>query len=130
MSSIPEGLRYTQSHEWIRDEGDGVVTVGITDFAQSQLGDIVFVEVPQTATDVAAGEVVGVVESVKAASDLYSPVSGTVEASNGELETGPERVNEDPYAAWFVRVRLSDPAQLHDLLSAAAYADLLPADQR
>jgi glycine cleavage system H protein len=130
MSSIPEGLRYTQSHEWIRDEGDGVVTVGITDFAQSQLGDIVFVEVPQASAEVAAGEVVGVVESVKAASDLYSPVSGTVEASNGELETGPERVNEDPYAAWFVRVRLSDPAQVNDLLSAAAYAELLPADQR
>jgi glycine cleavage system H protein len=130
MSSIPEGLRYTQSHEWIRDEGDGVVAVGITDFAQSQLGDIVFVEVPQAAADVTAGEVVGVVESVKAASDLYSPVSGTIEASNGELETGPERVNEDPYAAWFVKVRLADPAQLNDLLSAAAYADLLPADQR
>jgi glycine cleavage system H protein len=130
MSSIPEGLRYTQSHEWIRDEGDGVVTVGITDFAQSQLGDIVFVEVPEASAAVAAGEVVGVVESVKAASDLYSPVSGTVEASNGELETGPERVNDDPYDAWFVRVRLSDPAQLNDLLSPAGYAALLPADQR
>ena len=130
MSSIPEGLRYTQSHEWIRDEGDGVVAVGITDFAQSQLGDIVFVEVPQSAADVTAGEVVGVVESVKAASDLYSPVTGTIEASNGELETGPERVNEDPYAAWFVKVRLADPSQLNDLLSAAAYAELLPADQR
>ena len=106
MSSIPEGLRYTQSHEWIRDEGDGVVAVGITDFAQAQLGDIVFVEVPQAAADVTAGEVVGVVESVKAASDLYSPVSG------------------------LVRGRLADPAQLNVLLGAAAYAELLPADQR
>ena len=130
MSSIPEGLRYTQSHEWVRDEGDGTVTVGITDFAQAQLGDIVFVEVPEASTDVAAGEVLGAVESVKAASDLYSPVSGTIEASNGELETGPERVNEDPYAAWFVRVRLSDAAQLNDLLDAAGYAAALPADQR
>lgn len=130
MSSIPADLRYTESHEWIRDEGDGVVAVGITDFAQSQLGDIVFVEVPQPGTEIAAGEVIGVVESVKAASDLYSPLSGTVEASNGELETGPERVNEDAYAAWFVRIRLSDPSQAAALLDAAAYTAKLPADQR
>jgi glycine cleavage system H protein len=128
MSAIPEQLRYTSSHEWIRDEGDGVVAVGITDFAQAQLGDIVFVEVPEPGTEVSAGEAIGVVESVKAASDLYAPVTGTIEASNGELETGPERVNEDPYEAWFVRVRLSDAAQLDGLLDAAGYAAHVPAD--
>lgn len=128
MSAIPEQLRYTSSHEWIRDEGDGVVAVGITDFAQAQLGDIVFVEVPEPGTEVSAGEAMGVVESVKAASDLYAPVTGTIEASNGELETGPERVNEDPYEAWFVRVRLSDPAQVDGLLDASGYAAHIPAD--
>ena len=128
MSAIPGQLRYTSSHEWIRDEGDGVVAVGITDFAQAQLGDIVFVEVPEPGIEVSAGEAMGVVESVKAASDLYAPVTGTIEASNGELETGPERVNEDPYDAWFVRVRLSDAAQLDGLLDAAGYAAHVPAD--
>lgn len=129
MSTIPGELRYATSHEWIRDEGDGVVAVGITDFAQAQLGDIVFIELPEPGSEVDAGEAVGVVESVKAASDLYAPVSGTVEASNGELETGPERVNEDPYGAWFMRVRLSDPAQLEGLLDAAGYIALVPADR-
>ena len=129
MSTIPGDLRYATSHEWIRDEGGGVVAVGITDFAQAQLGDIVFVELPEPGNEVAAGDPVGVVESVKAASDLYAPVSGTVEATNGELETGPERVNEDPYGAWFMRVRLSDPAQLEGLLDAAGYTALVPADQ-
>jgi glycine cleavage system H protein len=126
MSNVPQDLHYTSSHEWIRDEGDGVVSVGITDFAQEQLGDIVFVELPVDGSDVTAGEPMGVVESVKAASDCYSPVTGVVEASNGELETGPERVNADPYAAWFVRVRLTAPEDLAGLLDAAAYQGLLP----
>jgi len=126
MSNIPADLRFTASHEWIRDEGDGVVSIGITDFAQAQLGDIVFVELPAAGTEVAAGDVVGVVESVKAASDVYAPISGRVEASNGELETGPERVNSDAYGAWFLRVRLADPAQLDGLLDPAGYAGLLP----
>lgn len=126
MTSIPDDLRYTASHEWIRDEGDGLVSVGITDFAQAQLGDIVFVELPFDGTEVTAGEAMGVVESVKAASDVYSPVTGVVEASNGELETGPERVNGDPYAAWFVRVRVAAPDDLAGLLDAAAYRGLLP----
>ncbi len=124
MSNVPQGLSYSQSHEWVRDEGDGTVSVGITDFAQSQLGDIVFVELPAVGAEVVAGTPFGVVESVKAASDVYSPVSGVVEASNGELETGPERVNGDPYAAWFVRVRLSE--QPSELLDAPAYSGLLP----
>ncbi len=126
MTSIPEDLRYTVSHEWIRDEGDGLVSVGITDFAQAQLGDIVFVELPLPGAELTAGEPLGVVESVKAASDVYSPVTGVVEASNGELETGPERVNGDPYAAWFVRVRVAAPDDLAGLLDAAAYRGLLP----
>ncbi len=126
MSIVPAGLRYTASHEWIRDEGDGTATVGITDFAQAQLGDVVFVELPTAGTEVAAGDVVGVVESVKAASDLYAPLSGVVEDSNGELETGPERVNDDAYQAWFLRIRLSDPGQLTALLDAEAYTAALP----
>lgn len=126
MSTIPPDLRYTTSHEWVRDEGDGTVTVGITDFAQGQLGDVVFVEVPVAGTAVAAGDVVGVIESVKAASDLYSPVTGEVADGNGELETGPERVNEDAYGAWFMRIRLDDPAQLEALLDAEGYAAIVP----
>ena len=126
MSTIPSDLRYTASHEWIRDEGDGVVSIGITDFAQAQLGDIVFVELPSAGTTVGAAEAVGVVESVKAASDLYSPIAGVVEASNGELETGPERVNEDPYQSWFMRIRITDPTALDGLLDAAGYAALVP----
>ena len=128
MSSIPANLQYTASHEWIRDEGDGVVSVGITDFAQAKLGDIVYVELPAAGTEVIAGEPLGVVESVKAASDLYSPVAGVVEATNGELETGPERVNAAPYDSWFLRVRLSDSTQLQSLLAADGYRAALPED--
>jgi glycine cleavage system H protein len=128
MTTIPPTLRYTPSHEWIRDEGDGTATIGITDFAQASLGDIVFVELPPAGTAVIAGEAVGVVESVKAASDIYAPLDGVVEASNGELETGPERVNADAYDAWFLRIRLSDPAQLAGLLDAAGYAGIVPQD--
>lgn len=126
MSNIPADLRYTASHEWVRDNGDGTVTVGITDFAQASLGDIVFVELPPAGTEVAADEAVGVVESVKAASDVNAPVAGTVVESNGELETGPERVNSDAYEAWFMRIRLADDEQLAGLLDAAAYAASIP----
>lgn len=128
MSNIPADLRYTTSHEWIKDEGDGTVTIGITDFAQAQLGDIVFVELPAAGTQMATGEAVGVVESVKAASDIYSPVAGTVVASNGELETGPERVNEDPYESWFLKVAVTDAAEVAGLLDAAGYADHVPSE--
>jgi glycine cleavage system H protein len=124
MSTIPDDLQYSASHEWIREEGDGVVAIGITDYAQSALGDIVYVELPQPGASVAAGEVIGVVESVKAASDLYSPVTGEVVDANGELETGPERVNEDAYGSWFIKVRLSEEPK--DLLDALAYAGDIP----
>lgn len=126
MSIIPPDLRYTASHEWVRDEGDGTVTVGITDFAQAQLGDIVLVDLPTAGTAVEAGDVVGAVDSVKAASDIYTPVTGVVQDSNGQLETGPERVNQDAYAAWFMRIRLDDPAQLNALLDAEGYGSIVP----
>jgi len=124
MSSIPADLRYTASHEWVRDEGDGTFSIGITEFAAGQLGDVVFVELPQPGTAAAAHEAIAVVESVKAASDIYAPVDGTVESSNGELETGPERVNEDPYGAWFFRIRAAGPVQ--GLLTAQEYTASIP----
>ena len=118
---LPQELRYTASHEWARRESDGTVSVGITDHAQEQLGDIVFVEAPQAGRKVAAGESVGVVESVKAASDIYAPVAGEVVATNAELSSAPEKVNEDAFAAWMYRIRPANPADLDGLLDAAAY---------
>jgi glycine cleavage system H protein len=118
---LPQDLRYTASHEWARRESDGTVSVGITDHAQEQLGDIVFVEAPQVGRKVAAGESVGVVESVKAASDIYAPVAGEVVAANGELSGAPEKVNEDAFAAWMYRIKPANAADLDRLLDAAAY---------
>ena len=118
---LPQELRYTASHEWARRESDGTVSVGITDHAQEQLGDIVFVEAPQAGRKVAAGESVGVVESVKAASDIYAPVAGEVVATNAELSSAPEKVNEDAFAAWMYRIRPANPSDLDGLLDAAAY---------
>lgn len=118
---LPKDLRYTASHEWARRESDGTVSVGITDHAQEQLGDIVFVEPPQVGRKVAAGEAVGVVESVKAASDVYAPVAGEIVAANAELSNAPEKVNEDAFAAWMYRIRPDNPADLDKLLDAAAY---------
>ena len=118
---IPKELRYTESHEWIRRESDGTLAIGITDHAQEQLGDIVFVEAPQQGRRVAKGESVGVVESVKAASDIYAPVAGEVVAVNAELSSSPEKVNEDAYAAWMYRIKPSNAADLDQLLDAAAY---------
>jgi glycine cleavage system H protein len=118
---LPQDLRYTASHEWTRREADGTVSVGITDHAQEQLGDIVFVEAPQPGRKVKAGEAVGVVESVKAASDIYAPVSGEVVAANAELSSAPEKVNADAFAAWMYRIRPDDPAELEKLLDAAGY---------
>lgn len=113
------------SHEWIRLEDDGTVTVGITEFAQDQLGDVVFVELPEVGTEVAVEQEIAVVESVKAASDIYAPLSGTVVAINEELVDAPELVNEDPYGkAWFFKLELADKSQLEDLLDADAYAAL------
>ena len=119
--NVPQDLRYTESHEWVKREGDGTVSIGITDHAQEQLGDIVFVEPPKPGRKVKAGEAVGVVESVKAASDIYAPVSGEVVAANSALSGSPEQVNADAYGAWMFRIKPDDPAALDQLLDAAAY---------
>jgi glycine cleavage system H protein len=118
---VPQELRYTASHEWARRESDGSVSVGITDHAQEQLGDIVFVEAPQPGRKVAAGEAVGVVESVKAASDIYAPVAGEIVAANADLSAAPEKVNEDAFAAWMYRIKPTNAADVEKLLDAAAY---------
>lgn len=121
MSEIPSDLRYAASHEWARLEADGSVTVGISDHAQQALGDVVYVELPEVGGQLAAGQEAGVVESVKAASDIYTPVSGEVIAINEALADSPEQVNSDPYGSWFFRLRPSDKAELDKLLDAAAY---------
>ena len=118
---LPQDLRYTKSHEWVRRESDGTVSIGITDHAQEQLGDIVFVETPQAGRKVSAGEAIGVVESVKAASDIYAPVAGEVVAANVELAATPEKVNEDAFAAWMFRIKPTNAADIEKLLDAAAY---------
>jgi len=118
---LPQDLRYTESHEWTRREADGSVSVGITDHAQEQLGDIVFVEAPQPGRKVKAGEAVGVVESVKAASDIYAPVAGEIVATNAELAASPEKVNQDAFAAWMYRIKPDDPSAIDRLLDAVAY---------
>ena len=120
---FPEELRYTKEHEWARDEGDGRVRVGITDFAQDALGDVVYVDIPEVGTEVKAGTPFGEVESTKSVSDVYSPVTGKVIERNAELEERPELVNEDPYGdGWMVAIELSDRSALDALLDAAAYA--------
>lgn len=123
MSEIPSELLYRESHEWVRDEGDGTAVVGISDHAQEALGDMVFVELPEPGMSYGQGDACAVVESVKAASDIYAPVSGEIVEANGALEDAPELVNSDPYGdGWLFRVRLSDAAELEGLLSAEAYA--------
>ncbi|AEA86068.1 glycine cleavage system protein H [Pseudomonas sp. BAY1663] len=121
MSDIPSDLRYAASHEWARLEADGSVTVGISDHAQEALGDVVYVELPELGRQLGAGQEAGVVESVKAASDIYAPVSGEVVAINEALADSPELVNSDPYGSWFFRLQPSDPAQLDKLLDATGY---------
>ncbi len=121
---VPKELRYTKEHEWVRVEGD-LATVGITDFAAAQLGDIVFVELPEPGRKVAQFKAVGVIESVKAVSDLFAPVGGEVVEANAELATAPELLNGDPFGkGWMLRIRLGDAAQLDGLLDAAAYDEL------
>jgi len=125
MSNIPEQLRYAASHEWIKVDGD-TGTVGITDHAQHELSDIVYVDLPKVGAEIAAGAVVAVVESVKAASDIYSPVSGKVVEVNTDLLKKPELVNSDPFgAAWLYRLKISAPAELDALKDAAAYKALI-----
>jgi glycine cleavage system H protein len=123
MSTLPAGLLYAKSHEWLRLDADGVATVGITDYAQASLGDITFVQLPKVGAALKQGAPFGVVESVKAASDIYAPVSGTVAEVNAALETSPEVVNGDPYGSgWIMKVRPSDAAEAKALMDAAAYA--------
>jgi len=115
--SYPTDRKYTKEHEWITPDG----TIGITNYAQESLGDIVFVDLPKVGTEISAGKTFGTVESVKAVSDLYAPVSGTVSEVNAELATSPEKVNKDAHASWMVKVKLKDPSDLNNLLSAADY---------
>jgi len=119
---FPDDLRYTKEHEWVRDEGSGRARVGITDYAQDALGDVVYVDVPQTGIEVTAGRPFSEVESTKSVSDVYAPVSGTVVDRNGQLEDRSELVNEQPYGdGWLILVEMTEPAQLEGLMDAAAY---------
>ncbi|MFD8733931.1 glycine cleavage system protein GcvH [Streptomyces sp. NPDC059618] len=125
MSIIPNDLKYTDEHEWARFEADGTVTVGITDHAQKQLGDVVFVDLPMLGKKVEAGDAVGVIESVKAATDVFAPVSGEMTAVNQDVLDEPEGVNDDPYGSWLFRIRPKTGASDRELLSAAEYAKLI-----
>ena len=126
MANVPQDLRYTEKHEYIKAAGDGVFAVGITDYAQGELGDIVFVELPKAGTRVQALQSFGTIEAVKAVSDLYAPLSGEVVESNTALDADPAAVNSDPYGAgWMIRVRADDPAEVDKLLDAAAYEKLI-----
>lgn len=123
MSNIPADLKYAKSHEWLKVAADGTALVGITDYAQNSLGDITFVQLPKVGAALKAGESFGVVESVKAASDIYSPVAGTVLEVNKALDANPEKVNQVPYTdAWMIKLKLANPADAAGLLSAADYA--------
>ena len=121
---LPDDLRYTDEHEWARITGD-IARIGVSDYAQDQLGDIVFVELPAVGDTIARGEVFGTLESVKAVSELYLPLSGEVVAVNTVLTDAPELINQDPYAAWIIEVRPTDAGEYDQLLTAAAYLDLL-----
>jgi glycine cleavage system H protein len=126
MSNIPAELRYAKSHEWLKPEADGTVTIGITDYAQNSLGDITYVQLPKVGATLKAGETFGVVESVKAASDLYAPVAGTVVATNSKLDSAPETVNQAPYSdGWMLKLKVADVGAVDALLDARAYAQLL-----
>ena len=129
MSEIPSELRFRESHEWVRDEGNGTAIIGISDHAQSALGDMVYIELPEPGLSFDQGEACAVVESVKAASDVYAPVSGEIIEANGALEGNPELVNSDPYVdGWLFKIQLSDSEEIEGLLDAEAYA-LLQADE-
>lgn len=120
MSKIIEGLKYSESHEWVKAEGK-IAYIGVTDFAQSEMGDITYVDMPEEGDEVQAGEEFGALESVKASSELISPVSGVVVAINADLEDAPEKVNEDAFGAWIIKVEMSDTGELDALMDAAAY---------
>ena len=130
MSETPNELRYAKTHEWARLEDDGTVTIGISDFAQDALGDVVYVELPEVDAVVEGGDEAGVVESVKAASDIYAPIGGTVIAVNEVLEDAPETVNKDPYGdGWFFRIAPNDVADLDELLDADAYSEVCESEE-
>ena len=125
MSENPEELKYVETHEWVREDGDGMVIVGITDYAQGALGDVVYVELPEVDSEVEMGDEVAVVESVNAASDIYAPLSGTITEVNESLEGNPELVNTDPYRdGWFFRLKLRDVEELSSLMDSESYSEL------
>ena len=126
--NIPADLKYTPSHEWVRVEADGTLTVGITHHAQDLLGDMVFIETPAAGRTLAKGEECAVVESVKAASDVYAPVAGDVIASNSDVESSPDAVNKDAYAAWMFKIKPANPGDVAELLDAAAYRKLVESE--
>lgn len=126
--SIPADLKYTKSHEWVKVEADGTLAIGITHHAQDLLGDMVFVENPVVGRALNAGEECAVVESVKAASDVYAPVAGEVVAANSELESSPEMINQDPYGAWMFKLKPANPADVNGLLDAAGYEAQIAAE--
>lgn len=121
MSKIVEGLLYSESHEWVKLDGD-VAVIGVSDFAQAEMGDITYVDLPEIGDEFAKGDDFGALESVKASSELFTPVSGEVVAVNSELEDKPELINEDPYCAWIIKVRMTDTKELDGLMNAAAYS--------
>ena len=123
MSKIVEGLLYSDSHEWVKVDGD-VAVIGVSDFAQAEMGDITYVDMPEVDDEVTRGEDFGALESVKASSELYAPVSGVVVEVNDALEDAPELVNEDAFANWIIKVKMSDKSELDDLMDAAAYAEI------
>ncbi len=123
MSTVNDNVRYAESHEWVSVDGD-IATIGISDYAQHALGDIVYVDMPEEGDQIEAGEAFGAVESVKAASDLISPVSGEVVEVNSDLEDSPELINKDAFANWILKVRMSNPGEVDALMDAAAYAKL------
>lgn len=123
MSKIVEGLLYSESHEWVKVDGN-VAIIGVSDFAQSEMGDVTYVDMPDVDDEIAAGDEFGALESVKTSSELISPVSGKVIACNDELEDKPELINEDAYRAWIIKIEMSDKSELDSLLSAGAYAEI------
>ena len=124
MSKVQEGLLYSESHEWVKVE-DGIAVIGVSDHAQAEMGEITYVDMPEVDDEVEKGESFGALESVKAASDLFSPVSGKVVEVNGELEDAPEKINEDAYAGWIIKVEMADPAELDELMDDAAYKAMI-----
>jgi glycine cleavage system H protein len=126
--NVPTNLKYTESHEWVRVEADGTLTIGITDHAQEALGDLVFIELPEVGRSVKAGEAVAVVESVKAASDVYAPVAGEITAANAQVTEAPEKVNADAYGNWLYKIKPANAADVDKLLDAAGYTKTVAAE--